>query len=84
MRRDVHLIQPFGHAVLQIDSTSAGVWAFHCHVAWHASAGFFSQMVFQPGQIIRDFTIPEKIGQTCREWDEFTRRVVPDQIDSGL
>lgn len=84
-RRDVQMIQPFGHAVMQIDATNAGVWPFHCHIAWHASAGFFSQMVFQPDRIRRlHLEVPDEARRTCREWDAFTSAVVPDQIDSGL
>ncbi|KAI0803786.1 multicopper oxidase-domain-containing protein [Xylaria sp. FL0064] len=83
MRRDVQMVQPFGHTVLQIDAKNAGIWPFHCHIAWHASAGFFAQMVFRPDEI-RKYRIPSAAAQTCRDWDAFTKTVVPDQIDSGL
>ncbi|TGJ78816.1 hypothetical protein E0Z10_g9951 [Xylaria hypoxylon] len=83
MRRDVQMVQPFGHLVVQIDAVNPGIWAFHCHIAWHASAGFFSQMVFLPDQI-RKYKIPASAAQTCNDWDAFTRQVAPDQIDSGL
>ncbi|GAW16336.1 hypothetical protein ANO14919_057610 [Xylariales sp. No.14919] len=83
MRRDVQMVQPFGHIVVQIDVVNPGIWPFHCHIAWHASAGFFSQMVFLPDEI-REYQIPASAAQTCRDWDAFTRQVVPDQIDSGL
>ncbi|KAI1747442.1 multicopper oxidase-domain-containing protein [Xylaria castorea] len=91
-RRDVQMVQPFGHVVVQMDSTNPGIWPFHCHIAWHASAGFFSQMVFQPDQIVAGSVatdggglfVPSHVSQTCRDWEAFTRKVVPDQIDSGL
>ncbi|KAI0427776.1 multicopper oxidase-domain-containing protein [Xylaria sp. FL1042] len=83
MRRDVQMVQPFGHVVVQIDATNPGIWAFHCHIAWHASAGFFAQMVFRPDEI-RKYKIPASAAQTCKEWDAFTKTVAPDQIDSGL
>ncbi|KAI0437191.1 multicopper oxidase-domain-containing protein [Xylaria telfairii] len=88
VRRDVQMVQPFGHVVIQIDSSNAGVWPFHCHIAWHASAGFFAQMVFQPDEIVRGaagvYSVPAHASQTCADWRAFTSRVVPDQIDSGL
>ncbi|KAI0101362.1 multicopper oxidase [Nemania sp. FL0031] len=83
MRRDVQLVEAFGHVVVQMDVTNPGIWPFHCHIAWHASGGFFSQMVFLPDEI-RQFELPASIEETCRDWDAFTKRVVPDQIDSGL
>ncbi|KAI1123693.1 multicopper oxidase [Nemania abortiva] len=83
MRRDVQMVEAFGHVVVQMDVTNPGIWPFHCHIAWHASAGFFSQLVFLPDEI-KNFEIPDAAQQTCRDWDAFTKRVVPDQIDSGL
>ncbi|KAI0018816.1 multicopper oxidase [Xylariomycetidae sp. FL0641] len=83
MRRDVQMVQGFGHIVVQMDVTNPGVWPFHCHIAWHVSSGFFSQMLFLPDQVER-LPIPQETYQTCRDWDAFTKKVVPDQIDSGL
>lgn len=84
MRRDVQAVRPFGHVVVQMDASNPGIWPFHCHIAWHASGGFFSQMVFQPDELVRDLEIPAESARTCREWEAFTKRVVPNQIDSGF
>lgn len=83
LRRDVQMVQPFGHIVVQIDAHNAGIWPLHCHIAWHASAGFFSQMIFQPHKI-RKYIFPSSASKTCRDWDAFTKTMAPDQIDSGL
>lgn len=83
MRRDVEMVRAGGHLVLQFDSTNAGVWAFHCHIAWHASGGFFTQFVVQPEQI-EQMQVPSIMAQTCRDWAAWTGTHVPDQIDSGL
>ncbi|KAI1436999.1 multicopper oxidase-domain-containing protein [Xylaria sp. CBS 124048] len=83
MRRDVQMVQPFGHIVVQMDVLNPGIWPFHCHIAWHASAGFFSQMIFLPEEI-GDLDIPHESERTCHDWEAFTRRFSPDQIDSGL
>lgn len=80
-RRDVELVRPFGHLVLQFDP-QPGVWAFHCHVAWHASGGFFSTFVTQPEKV-RHMYIPDTVKNTCREWRAYTSTNVVDQIDSG-
>ncbi|KAI0393026.1 multicopper oxidase [Xylariaceae sp. FL0594] len=98
MRRDVHLVPPFGHAVLQIDA-GPGLWPLHCHVAWHASAGFFSQMLFRPDMLLSgkgnegevdaegvetELEWLRKVKRNCRDWNAFTRRVGLGQLDSGL
>ncbi|KAI0835501.1 putative multicopper oxidase [Hypoxylon sp. FL0890] len=86
MRRDVQMVVANGFIVVQMDaSKNPGVWPFHCHVTWHSSAGFFSQLLFQPDELqTHQFEVPHDVHQTCHDWAEFTKRVVPDQIDSGL
>ncbi|EPE08383.1 multicopper oxidase [Ophiostoma piceae UAMH 11346] len=83
MRRDVQLVRPGGHLVLQFDATNAGVWPFHCHIAWHASGGFLEQFIVQPHKI-EQMQVPSIMAQTCRDWAAWTGTHVPDQIDSGL
>jgi len=83
MRRDVQMVRAFGHLVLQFDADHAGVWPFHCHVAWHASGGFFAQFLVQP-DAIRNLDIPHSSVQLCRDWAAYTESNVPNQIDSGL
>ncbi|KAK6222654.1 hypothetical protein LQW54_000835 [Pestalotiopsis sp. IQ-011] len=83
MRRDVQNVRPFGYIVLQIETSNPGAWPFHCHIAWHASAGFFAQFVFQPDQI-PDLDFPDSIREGCDAWNAFTSGVRPNQIDSGL
>lgn len=82
-RRDVQQVQANGYIVVQFDPTNPGVWPFHCHIAWHASAGFFLQFVVQP-QGIDDYAIPSKVANTCYDWMAYTNREVVDQIDSGV
>ena len=40
-RRDVQVLQKQGYIVVQIDADNPGVWPFHCHIAWHVSAGLY-------------------------------------------
>ncbi|KAL1877560.1 hypothetical protein VTK73DRAFT_8549 [Phialemonium thermophilum] len=82
MRRDVAIVGPSGHLVVQFDSNNPGVWPFHCHTAWHASGGFFSSFLVRP-DLVRQYQIPPTLAQTCRDWAAWTRTHVPDQIDSG-
>ncbi|TDZ30782.1 oxidoreductase ptaK [Colletotrichum spinosum] len=83
-RRDVQQVRAGGHLVMQFDSSeNPGTWPFHCHIAWHSSAGLFAQFLVQSDKV-RRFQIPAKVQQTCKEWSEYTSRNIPDVIDSGL
>ncbi|OHE97232.1 multicopper oxidase [Colletotrichum orchidophilum] len=39
LRRDTMTVQGYGWAVIRVVLDNPGVWAFHCHNAWHAEAG---------------------------------------------
>jgi FtsP/CotA-like multicopper oxidase with cupredoxin domain len=83
-RRDVQLVRAHGHVVLQFDAAdNPGMWPFHCHIAWHASAGFFSQFLIQADKV-QQMQIPHRVNEVCHEWGEWTKTNIPDQIDSGL
>ena len=60
------------------------VLQFHCHIAWHVSAGLYINMIEQPDAIAMDMQIPSIVAQTCRNWAAWTGGHVPDEIDSGL
>ena len=89
-RRDVQLLpqavsdtEP-GHIVIQIDGDNSGVWPFHCHIAWHVSAGLYINLLESPDKIKQDMQIPSISAQTCRDWAAWTGGHIPDEIDSGL
>ena len=89
-RRDVQLLpqavsdtEP-GHIVIQIDGDNPGVWPFHCHIAWHVSAGLYINLLESPDKIKQDMQIPSISAQTCRDWAAWTGGHIPDEIDSGL
>ncbi|KAK1994695.1 multicopper oxidase [Colletotrichum falcatum] len=83
-RRDVQLVRANGHMVLQIDTANnPGVWPFHCHIAWHASAGLFSQFLVQPEKV-QQIKLPQGTLDVCNDWQAWTQKNIADQIDSGL
>jgi FtsP/CotA-like multicopper oxidase with cupredoxin domain len=89
-RRDVQLLpsavtdtEP-GYIVIQIDADNPGVWPFHCHIAWHVSAGLYINLLESPDKIKKDMQIPSISAQTCRDWAAWTGGHIPDEIDSGL
>ena len=81
-RRDVAMVRANGHLVVQFDP-QPGFWAFHCHIAWHASGGFIKNLLVQPDQV-KNYKIPSTSAQICRDWATWTQTNIPDQIDSGL
>ena len=49
-RRDVQILQPRGYIAIQIDAENPGVWPFHCHIAWHVSAGLYVNILVSPSR----------------------------------
>ncbi len=49
-----------------------GVWAFHCHVAWHISEGMNINILEQPAGIEKEMELPYVMAQTCRDWADWT------------
>ncbi|KAF5264245.1 hypothetical protein FOXYS1_4982 [Fusarium oxysporum] len=83
-RRDVVMIRGNGHLVVQFDAANnPGVWPFHCHIAWHVSAGLLTQFLTNPDKVER-LRIPNIVAETCRQWGRWTSTNIPAQIDSGL
>jgi hypothetical protein len=83
-RRDVIQVRGNGHVVIQFDAaTNPGAWPFHCHIAWHVSAGLLSQFITNPVEIER-MRVPNTVAETCRQWGAWTNTNIPEQIDSGL
>lgn len=82
-RRDVQIMQPFGYLVIQYNTDNPGVWPFHCHIAWHVSAGLYVNMMEQTDKITK-LNLPSSSAQTCRDWWAYSGHNVVEQIDSGL
>lgn len=87
-RRDVQIVQPGsatapGYIVLQYDTDNPGVWPFHCHIAWHVSAGLYINTIEQE-TLLKKIVLPNSVKQTCVGWANYTGHVVVDEIDSGL
>lgn len=70
------------HTVIQYTQDNPGVWPFHCHIAWHVSQGLYINIVEKPAEI--KYEIPGEIKNTCREYADWQKSNVVNQIDSGL
>ena len=87
-RRDVQIVRPGsptnpGYIVLQYQTDNPGVWPFHCHIAWHVSAGLYINTIEQLS-LLEKRTLPATVAQTCRDWATYSGHDVVDEIDSGL
>ena len=88
-RRDVQLLQPAsstgepGYLVAQYFTDNPGVWPFHCHIAWHVSAGLYINVMEQT-DAIKAYDLPATVADTCTGWAAYSANDVVDEIDSGL
>ena len=64
IRRDVASAEGFGWLALRFVTDNPGVWAFHCHMAWHSEAGLLMQFVSKVDELAR-WTIPEANRALC-------------------
>lgn len=64
MHRDVATAEGFGWLALRFVADNPGVWAFHCHMAWHAEAGLAMQFVSRVDEMSH-WEIPEANRELC-------------------
>ncbi|KAF9229757.1 multi-copper oxidase laccase-like protein [Gyrodon lividus] len=63
-RRDTLTIPGYGWITIRFVADNPGLWAFHCHIGWHMSAGLLMQFASLPSQM-QQFDIPSYIQQQC-------------------
>ncbi|PSS09144.1 hypothetical protein M430DRAFT_37208 [Amorphotheca resinae ATCC 22711] len=63
-RRDVATAEGFGWLALRFVADNPGVWAFHCHMAWHSEAGLVMQFLSRVDEVAT-WEIPEANLQLC-------------------
>jgi len=83
-RRDVHNLLAGHYLVVQWNQDNPGTWPFHCHTAWHLSAGFVWSILERPDDVRREMQIPQTMSQTCNYWQAWSKSHVVDQIDDGI
>lgn len=85
IRRDVATAEGFGWLALRFVADNPGVWAFHCHMAWHSEAGLLMQFVSRVDEVAT-WLIPEANRQLCEvEIQELERGACPkDDIWVGF
>lgn len=64
LRRDTVTVDAYGWALIRFRSDNPGMWAFHCHVAWHVEAGLLVQFQAR-NDLMKDWTLPEDVLGLC-------------------
>lgn len=67
LRRDTVTIEGYGWAVIRVVLDNPGMWAFHCHNAWHAEAGMLMQFMVRPDEMRRRGVSDELRGLCAAE-----------------
>lgn len=84
-RRDVQMLLPGSYIVVQWKQDNPGVWPFHCHIAWHLSAGFVWTVLEDPQGIREKHSpIPSVVEETCGAWGEYVKGNQVQQVGDGL
>ncbi|KAI0039225.1 multicopper oxidase [Auriscalpium vulgare] len=65
LRRDTILIPAYSWMVLRFVTDNPGLWAFHCHLAWHMAAGLLMQFNSLPSTLA-GMDVPADIVAQCK------------------
>ncbi|KZO94338.1 multicopper oxidase [Calocera viscosa TUFC12733] len=64
MLRDTHVVPNYSWIALRFVTDNPGIWAFHCHIAWHMGAGLLMQIASQP-QVALSYGMPQEVVEQC-------------------
>jgi FtsP/CotA-like multicopper oxidase with cupredoxin domain len=64
IRRDVATVEGYGWLALRFIADNPGVWAFHCHMAWHSEAGLVMQLLSRVDEVAK-WEIPPANRELC-------------------
>jgi hypothetical protein len=70
------------YTVIQFFTDNPGIWPFHCHLAWHNSAGLFTNFLVRSDDI-KKLKIPENVENTCKGWNDYDGVAHFKQQDAG-
>lgn len=64
LRRDVASVEGYGWLLIRFVTDNPGMWAFHCHMAWHSESGLVMQFMNRP-EVMKTWEIPEANARLC-------------------
>ncbi|MCJ1401557.1 hypothetical protein MMC11_004773 [Xylographa trunciseda] len=65
LRRDTASVQAFGWLLVRLITDNPGMWAFHCHIAWHTEAGMLMQFLTRP-DVVGTWSLPTANTDLCQ------------------
>ncbi|RYP41806.1 hypothetical protein DL767_000822 [Monosporascus sp. MG133] len=80
MRRDTVTVPAFSHVVIRFVADNPGLWALHCHVAWHMEGGMFVSLAERPGDLVE---LVDKMDPETRRLSQSFCGMRGDQQASG-
>lgn len=86
-RRDTALLPPNGHLVIAWPVDNPGVWAVHCHIAWHSSQGFAAAVLESYGLVPGSGATSDwkdVFTPVCDAWNKYVPTAPFQQDDSGI
>ncbi|TPX10102.1 uncharacterized protein E0L32_001299 [Thyridium curvatum] len=86
-RRDVTMLPAQGWVVLAFRTDNPGAWLFHCHIAWHVSAGLAVDFLENVGDLRQNIAPGDKadFDRNCNAWRAYFPEFDPfPKTDSGL
>lgn len=85
-RRDTATMPANGYLAIAWPLDNPGVWALHCHIAWHSSQGFGATVLesadMMPQPLGGDWS--QEIDPVCKAWNEYAPTAPYQQVDSGI
>ncbi len=64
LRRDTLTIEPYSWSLIRFVADNPGLWALHCHIAWHMEAGLLMQFMSRPS-VLKTMAIPQEVKDLC-------------------
>lgn len=64
LRRDTASVEAYGWLLLRFVADNPGVWALHCHVAWHTEAGLLMQFITRSDDL-KGVSLPQEHHALC-------------------
>jgi FtsP/CotA-like multicopper oxidase with cupredoxin domain len=64
LRRDTLTIRSYDWALIRFVADNPGLWALHCHVAWHMEVGLLMQFMSRVDRI-KSMEVPAEVEKLC-------------------
>ena len=65
LRRDTASVEAYGWTLIRVVTDNPGMWALHCHIAWHTEAGMLMQLLSSP-DVVGKWMLPEENSALCK------------------